>query len=238
MVTLNSCFSYASANVPFSEEDLREYLQEPIAALPPKMAELLPKIGILLVPYLGTEPLAGNGKEKHGPLQHTVQLEKPSASEAAGAMQWLSDHEVVLAFGVQDQEVADYHYHFYRLLATILVDRLDDDTLKQYAGLLREELSAGIHGEVDEDSWRTKQVLERRTKAIKSDSKQFQDYLRASLIDTLTLFLHGICCDIDVDTGPRQLRSRYLRKRLKLLQSLYPPPSGYGVFPEDLNHKN
>jgi len=46
--------------------------------------------------------------------------------------------------------------------------------------------------------------------------------------------LHGICCDIDVDTGPRQLPSRNLRKRLMLLEELFPPPQGYAVFPEQL----
>ena len=49
-------------------------------------------------------------------------------------------------------------------------------------------------------------------------AKAFRAYARQSFIDTLTLYLHGICCDIDVDTGPRQLPSRYLRKRLLLLR--------------------
>ena len=53
-------------------------------------------------------------------------------------------------------------------------------------------------------------------------------------VDSLTLFLHGICCDIDVETGPRQLASRHMRKRLELLRGFYPPPKGYAVFPEDL----
>jgi hypothetical protein len=37
-----------------------------------------------------------------------------------------------------------------------------------------------------------------------------------------------------VDTGPRQLPSRHLRKRLQLLRELFPPPPGYAVFPEEL----
>jgi hypothetical protein len=44
--------------------------------------------------------------------------------------------------------------------------------------------------------------------------------------------------DIDVETGPRQMPSRYLRKRLELLFSLYPPPEGYAVFPESATHGN
>jgi hypothetical protein len=31
--------------------------------------------------------------------------------------------------------------------------------------------------------------------------------------------------------------SRYLRKRLELLASLYPPPEGYAVFPEQLKKR-
>jgi hypothetical protein len=37
-----------------------------------------------------------------------------------------------------------------------------------------------------------------------------------------------------VETGPRQLPSRYLRRRLLLLESLYPPPDGYVIFPDQL----
>jgi len=58
--------------------------------------------------------------------------------------------------------------------------------------------------------------------------------VRQSFIDTLTLYLHGICCDIDVEPGPRQIPSNHLRKRLQLLKELFPPPQGYAVFPEDL----
>jgi len=57
------------------------------------------------------------------------------------------------------------------------------------------------------------------------------DYARQSFIDTLTLYLHGICCDIDVETGPRQLQSRYLRKRLSLLYELFPRPKATRYFP-------
>ena len=54
----------------------------------------------------------------------------------------------------------------------------------------------------------------------------------------MTLYLHGICCDIDVEPGPRQLPSRHLRKRLNFFKTLYPPPDGYAVFPEDDDEKN
>jgi hypothetical protein len=73
----------------------------------------------------------------------------------------------------------------------------------------------------------------RRSQNVRN-GKAFREYARQSFADTLTLYLHGICCDIDVDTGPRQLPSRNLRKRLMLLEELFPPPQGYAVFPEQL----
>ena len=77
----------------------------------------------------------------------------------------------------------------------------------------------------------------RRQANARKETKLFRDYARQSFEDTLTLYLHGTCCDIDVETGPRQMPSRYLRKRLELLYSLYPPPEGYAVFPEQLKKR-
>jgi hypothetical protein len=52
--------------------------------------------------------------------------------------------------------------------------------------------------------------------------------------DTLVLYLHGLCCDIDVESGPRQLASRFVRRRLERLRDLLPPPAGVALFPEEL----
>ena len=154
-------------------------------------------------------------------------------------MSWASqvqfDGEEVLVFALKDQEVAEYHYRFYNVLSALMADRWTEEAKNQYYILLREELSAGIHGEVDEESWRLKQTLLRRQSNVRKETRLFKEYARQSFIDTLTLYLHGICCDIDVETGPRQLASRYLRKRLLLLESLYPPPEGSAVFPEHLS---
>src|SRR3954466_15907899 len=51
MVPLGAVFSYFLA-VPIAEEDLKQYLEDPIAALPPTLCAELPKVGLLLVPYL------------------------------------------------------------------------------------------------------------------------------------------------------------------------------------------
>ena len=231
MIPLSNTFSYFCASVPLSEEDLKEYLEEPVAALPPGVAAALPKISILLVPYLERTNAKDGSRAKPAPAEY-VSIEKPSHGRISAATQLSLGGETVLAFALKDQEVAEYHYRLYHLLATVLGEQWTEAVETGYSRMMRDELNSDVHGEVDEASWRLKQAL-RRSQATMS-AKAFRTYARQSFIDTLTLYLHGICCDIDVDTGPRQLPSRYLRKRLLLLQELFPPPHGYAVFPEQL----
>lgn len=229
MIPLSNTFSYFCASVPMSEEDLKEYLEEPIASLPPGISSLLPKVSIMLVPYLER----ADGKEKGSARRDEfVCTEKPPENRLSWATQVRFDKEEVLVFALKDQDVSEYHYRFYHGLATLAGDLWSQEAQIQYSTLLREELNGGVHGEVDEDSWHMKQALLRRQTNVRKETKLFRDYARQSFIDTLTLYLHGICCDIDVETGPRQLPSRHLRKRLNVLFGLYPPPSGYAVFPE------
>ncbi len=228
MIPLSNTFSYFCASVPLSEEDLKEYLEEPIASLPPAISALLPKVSIMLVPYLERV----DGKEKGSDRDEFVCTEKPPENRLSWATQVRFDNEEVLVFALQDQDVSEYHYRFYHVLVTLAGNLWSEEAQIHYCSLLREELNAAVHGEVDEESWHMKQALLRRQTNVRKETKAFRDYARQSFIDTLTLYLHGICCDIDVETGPRQLPSRHLRKRLNMLFGIFPPPSGYAVFPE------
>ena len=229
MIPLGNRFCYFCAAVSLSEDDRREYLEEPVAALPPRLAAALPKVQIVLVPYLDK----GGGKVSRGrPADLMITGEKPIEDRLTSSGAVVTANEVLLAFAVKDTEVADYHSRFYRAIAEVMADHVAETEMSRYAGLLQEELSAGIHGEVDEASWRAKQAISRRS-AGRGDSKRFREYARTSFVDTMTLYLHGICCDIDVETGPRQLPSRPLRQRLELFRELYAPPEGYGVFPDE-----
>src|ERR1700676_1742221 len=51
MTPINNNFSYYLA-FPVAEEDLRQYLHDPIEALPGAVSDLLPHVGIVLAPYL------------------------------------------------------------------------------------------------------------------------------------------------------------------------------------------
>ena len=238
VIPLSNTFGYFCASLPMSEEVVKEYLEEPVAALPPTIAGMLPHISILLVPYLERSGVRAGSTKKRSTraalekVADFVVAERPADGQQSWASQVSFENETVLVFALKEQDVAEYHYRLYRRLAAMVADKWSPEASSTYKAALREELTAGVHGEVDDESWQAKQMLLRRQTA-KRDSPMFDEYARQSFIDTLTLYLHGICCDIDVETGPRQLPSRYLRKRLNALKSLYPPPNGFAVFPED-----
>jgi hypothetical protein len=224
MVPLTSKFAYF-CTLPMAEEDLRHYLHDPVAALSPAVTAALPRTHIILAPYLER----GNGK-----TGDTVSFERPTEGRGIAFSRREAQPEAVLALGIKDIEVADYHYQLYNALAAMIADHLAPETEERFNRTLREELSAEVHGEVDEKSWHLKQALLRRQTNVRKETKLFREYARQAFEDTLTLYMHGTCCDIDIETGPRQMPSRYLRRRLELLISLFPPPDGYAVLPEQL----
>ncbi len=221
MVPLSNTLSYFSA-LPLTEEEVKEYLEDPIAALPSSIRQALPKTAILLVPYL----------EKAGRAGDIVSFEPPEESRLSWSASVSSDSGAVIVLPIKALELGDYHYQFYYCIAELMAGARTPEAFSKYCGLLRDELNGRVHGEVDDRSWRLKQTLMRRQSGVRRETKIFQEYATQSFIDTLALYLHGICCDIDVETGPRQLPSRYLRRRLMLLEELYPPPENYHVFPE------
>ena len=224
MIPVTGKFSYFSM-LPIAEDDLKQYLNDPIAAISPGISAGLPAIGIILAPYIER----GNGKGGD-----SASFERPVDARYIPCSRHESKDLTVLALGVKEVEMADYHYQFYNALAALVADHLPQETQERFHRTIREELSAEVHGEVDERSWHLKQALLRRQSNVRKETKLFREYARQSFEDTLTLYLHGTCCDIDIDTGPRQMPSRYLRRRLELLIALYPPPEGYAVLPEQL----
>jgi len=230
MLPVTSKISYFPA-VPMAEDDVKEYIEEPVAALPPGLSATLLPVYVALVPYL-EKP---NGKEKDQQPAESVSFERPADNLAAAAGRAVDGGEATLFFAIKDRPVADYHYFFYHSLAELAADSMSSDHRNQFYSLLREELRSRVHGEVDQQGWHLKEAIMRRKINLRRETKQFLEYARQAFVDTLTLYLHGLCCDIDVEPGPRQLPSRHLRKRLEMLENLYPPPEGYAVFPEQVS---
>src|SRR5258708_29996202 len=117
------------------------------------MTAVLPKISILLVPYLERANGANGARSRaKTPASDFVSIEKPPEGKLSTSTQLRLGEETVLAFALKDQEVAEYHYRLYHLLATLMGDHWTDAMESAYCRVLREELNAETHREVDEPS--------------------------------------------------------------------------------------
>jgi hypothetical protein len=230
LIPLNNAFSYFFLAAQPTEEERKEFLDEPVAAVPPGIISLLPPVHLIYVPFL--EKASGRKNGAGTVKSDLVSLVRPQKAVTCSRIRFPDAETLVFAF--EDRDVGEYHYRFYQSLATITAERLSEALENDYLHLIRSELRASVHGEVDDASWERKMALLERQQMFHRSNKALREYARQSFIDTLTLYLHGICCDLDVETGPRQLASRHLRKRLEMLEAAFPPPKGYAVFPEEL----
>jgi len=229
LVPVNATFSFF-CTTPIVEEDLKQYVHEPLAALPPSLTAILPKIGLLLVPHL-------ERAARRGPAIVSYDVVSEPA-EALLSAETIVDDVVILALATAGLDMSEYHYTLYDAIAGQVTKRAPEKILEDFGKLLREELEVSANGEVREESWALKQKYLHRTVGNgKRELTLWADYRKQALRDTLTLFLHGICCDIDVEAGPRQLASRFIRKRLEMLKTAFPPPEGYALFPEQVRRR-
>src|SRR6516225_4093975 len=106
MIPLTGKFSYFSL-LPIAEEDLRQYLNDPIAAISPAIIAGLPRMAIILAPYVEK----GNGKSAD-----YATFERPVESRHIPSARVEQTGVLALLLGIKDLEVADYHYQFYNAL--------------------------------------------------------------------------------------------------------------------------
>ncbi len=222
LVPLTGAVSYFEA-VPLDGDQQRQFLREPAEAIPSSLLERLPPLRLILVPYLEKGPPAGTD---------LVTFQKPPTPKLLRRSVFDVRDEIFLLFGVEEQDVADYHYGLFQAVAGLACGAVRDEEYSRFSRLILDELNRGTRGEVDERSLQLKMQLQRRQRLPGRNTKPMRRYTLQALEDTLTLYLHGLCCDIDVEPGPRQLASRHLKRRLELLAEIFPPNPGYLLFAE------
>ncbi len=227
MTALSPGVSYYTQPVP-AEDDMKEFLHEPAGAVPPLVWETIAPLRLVLVPYLVR---AGSGA--------AVTFREPTV-ETRLRSAYLTEGGTLVCLGVKGEDPSEYHQVFFSTIAHLLSRKLNSTVLERYTALLGAESKEHVHGEVNEESWQLKQGLptaKTNGNGPNLKSKAFREYATQSFADTMTLYMHGICCDIDVETGPRQVPSRWLRKRLEALYEMFPPPNGRPVLPEHLSRR-
>ena len=117
---------------PVADEDLAQYLNDPIEALPAAICELLPKVAIVLVPYL---------EKSTGKASPSVSEEKPAEPRIRLSAAVEGVDYTTLFFAVKGEQVSDYHYYLYDELALIVSHRWPARVQEVWHGLFREELT-------------------------------------------------------------------------------------------------
>src|SRR5580700_9493778 len=127
MTPINNKVSYFLA-LPVAEEDLRQYLHDPVEALPPAVSDLLPNVGIVLAPFLERGSTRTNVSVVH---------EKPPEPKLVFSTHVESGDFATLFFTIKDEQVSDYHYYLYDELAALISNRWPAKAQDTWHGLLR-----------------------------------------------------------------------------------------------------
>ena len=217
-------FSVASID----EAETERLVFSPLAALPPEVLRHLPNLGLVLVPYI--ERPAG---EAYNRDDLRITFTPPPENLRHGALTIQAGKRTLLLVPVGGDDTYDAHLELYGELAHALRQRMGARLSEPFNLLLDRELAANVRGEVDNCAWSAKKALLKLDQPD-SHARMLAAYRIMALERTLLLYLHGLCCDITVDPGPRQLPTKHMRKRLLRLRECLPAPKGVALFPEEI----
>ncbi len=226
MIPLGGSLAYCSI-MRLDPEESDTLIHDPATALPPGVCEIIPNLRLVMVPYLHVEPNDG-GKRLCIAFSH------PDEECEVHVVVRSFGKETYLFLAVGPNAGGDAHSLLFGALSEEIVDRAGPEFAAKFNLAVDSELDAKAHGEVHDEAWTLKQELLARNGTSAAVDGLRDAYRRQALVDTLTLYLHGLCCDISVESGPKQLPSRFLRTRLLLLRDKLPPPDDVALFPEDL----
>lgn len=228
MIPLRGSMAYFSV-IPIDEKETERLVLDPTSAFPPRVLELIPNLRLVLVPFLELGP-----EDEDGRRVHSIVFRPPDAEDKCTAAFNDSNGDNFLFLAIRDESQSDAHVLLYRSLAARIIRVAGDEFTGSFYDILDAELARNSRGELYEPAWRLKQELLSYQGETKGRVELLARYRRQSLEDTLSLYLHGLCCDIDLVGGPKQLPSKLIRARLQLLRSQLPPPEGIALFPEEL----
>ena len=228
MIPLAGSLAYFSI-IPIDDKETERLILDPTSAFPPRLSEIIPNLRLILVPYLESD--TSDGAENP---RHTIVFQPPPDEKRCLAAFHGSNGENYLFLAIRDEGLFDAHVLLYRNLAAKIISLAGDEFSEPFYAMVNSELSKRIRGEVFENAWQLKKELQCYRGDAEGMANVLARYQRQALEDTLMLYLHGLCCDIDLDRGPKQLPSKLIRARLMLLRSQLPPPEGIALFPEEL----
>jgi len=171
----------------------------------------------------------GSLAQRVGPCRISL----PAALDGDAASRWTAAGDVlevsVATAGVEQHDVA---MELLVCLGQAVWEKLSDDEFHNYWTLLREEIGAGIKGEIDEQALEAKRSLF-ASEVHAGNRRRLTRYGLASFAGTAAEYIHCLWHDVTVRTGSDHLPAPALRRRLELLASWFPPDPGHHLFPTE-----
>ena len=188
-----------------AEELVSEWIRPAIRAIPRSIAARLPPCDITLREHLGEEDPAS---------------------------QWtLTDTALHITVSTKDVEPHDVAIEVLICVGQALWELVPPATCAEWVEVLRDEISASVTGEIDEQALNEKQKLLSSAASARS-RRRLIEYARAAFAATVAEYVHCLWHDVTVRTGPGHLPPDPLRKRLELMNRWFPPNRGYRLFPQ------
>ncbi|HZO98941.1 MAG TPA: hypothetical protein VFD30_01480 [Terriglobia bacterium] len=207
--------------VTLSPAEERTMVREPAQAIPDAVAKRLPKVRVLVVPFVGCRD-SGD----------FVSQSKPEG-ETHSAVWVETERLITLLLACRELDAHDTGFEFLASIAELTRTRLSSEELGRFTELLEKELHAGVQGEIDEDALAAKQSLV-ASRGWRRRRGSFEDYRDIAFAGTLAEYMHGLWHDVQIRVGPNHLPFPHLRRRLELMAEMFPPNPGYQVFAADL----
>ncbi len=184
-----------------------EFIRPALRAAPPALASRLGRCRITLPPRLEDPELGSRWTQTAETLEIVVATEGIEPHDVA--------MEVLLCLGQALWESAGG------------ADR------SAYLRLLRDEIEAGVSGEIDEQALSEKRLMLAGPASARS-RRRMERYAGASFAGTVAEYVHCLWHDVTIRTGPEHLPAPWLRRRLEMLARWFPPGRGYRLFKKEV----
>ena len=154
--------------------------------------------------------------------------------EGDAASGWImADDGLEVSVATAGMEQHDVAMELLVCLGQAAWERLTDRELRAYWTLLREEIDAGVEGEIDEQAMEEKRTLLEGSLPAAS-RRRLARYGCASFAGTAAEYVHCLWHEVTVRMGPDYLPAQVLRRRLELLAEWFPPNPGQRLFSAQL----
>ena len=171
--------------------------------------------------------------ERLGSIHFTLQA---SPEEITSRWHW-GETGITVEVNSSETSPHDCALELLTCLGQALWDSATTGERRAWLELLRNEIEAGVEGEIDEQALDHKQSM-LSSHILAASPRRLERYTEASFAGTMAEYIHSLWHDVTVQTGPDYLPLPWLRHRFALFSRLFGMATGGnpGLSPRGCGH--